>query len=129
MARQDWETVDRLLNELNRLGWEGGSQTISAAFALAVDRRFYGQGLQRIAQFVRETRARYQEGDTLPALEMEGMIRAALGEADPVDDIDPEAALSAQIAILATLLQDANFTESQLEEFIKEVEEVAAEHM
>ncbi|MGW0432832.1 hypothetical protein ACWDV4_09845 [Micromonospora sp. NPDC003197] len=105
------------------------SVLISAAFALAVERRFRNQTPQQIAQFVTETRARYQEGETLPALEMEGMIRAVLGEAHLIDNIDPEVAFSVQIAVLGTLLQDANLTEVHLEEFIRDVEETAAEYM
>ncbi|MFD1325109.1 hypothetical protein [Micromonospora sonneratiae] len=129
LARRNWEAVDRLLIELNDVGWQGGSQVISAAFALAVDRRFHDQDVRSVIQFVKETRARYEEGEALPALEMEAMIRAVLGEAQLVDNIDPEIAFSVQIAVLGTLLQDADFTESQLDEFIAEVEGVAAEYM
>ncbi|MBB4957905.1 hypothetical protein [Micromonospora polyrhachis] len=129
IARQDWDAVDRLLDELNYLGWEGWPQALAAAFEVSVARRFRGQSLQQIADFVRETRALYQEGETLPALEMEGMIRAVLGETHLVDSIDSETALSALIVLLGTLLPDFDFTEAQLEEFLKEVEELAAEHM
>ena len=129
MAQQDWGSVDRNLDELNRLGWEGWPHALGAAFELSVARRFRGQGLQQIADFVRETRTLYQEGETLPALEMEGMIRAVLGETHLVDNIDPEIALPALIVLLGTLLPEADFTEAQLEEFLKEVEELAVEHM
>ncbi|WFE22464.1 hypothetical protein O7621_03700 [Solwaraspora sp. WMMD937] len=130
MARQDWGSVDRHLTELNRIGWAGGSQTIGAAFALAVNRRFgSSDDLRGVASFVADTRKRYQEGEQFSALAMEGMIRAALGEPDLIDDIDAETAFSMQIAVLGTLLQDRQWTEVELEEFIREVEETAAQYM
>jgi hypothetical protein len=129
IAKRDWDHADRLLERLDQVGWDGGSQIISAAFALAVDRRFRGKNLQDIAQFVANTRSRYQDGSELPALAMEGMIRAVLGEAHLVDDIAPDVAFSAQIAILGTLLHDEDLSDSQLEQFIQQVERTAAEYM
>jgi len=130
MARRDWGTIDRLLDELRALEWDGATQMIGAAFALAVHRRFQGRSdLREISRFVAETRSQYQDGNELPALEMEGLIRAALGEADLMDNIGPDVALPAQIVILGTLLQDEGFAEADLEEFIKEVEGLAAEFM
>ncbi|MFC6017045.1 hypothetical protein ACFP2T_12620 [Plantactinospora solaniradicis] len=125
MARSDWDTADRLLDQLGQSGWGGGSQVIGAAFALAVDRRFRGKNLEDIARFVADTRARYQDGSDLPALAMEGMIRAVLGEVHLVDDIAPDVAFSAQIAVLGTLLQDEDLTDEQLEQFIRTVEATA----
>lgn len=130
MARRDWGTIDRLLEELRTLEWDGAIQMIGAAFALAAHRRFHGYSdLREISGFVAETRSQYQQGHELPALEMEGLIRAALGETDLMDSISPDVALPAQIVILGTLLQDESLTEAELEAFIKEVEEVAAEYM
>ncbi|MGX7670751.1 hypothetical protein [Plantactinospora sp. DSM 117369] len=94
MARRDWDSADRLLEQLDQVGWSGQSQVISAAAALAVDRRFRGKDLQDIAAFVRDTRA-----------------------------------CSAQVAILGTLLQEADLTEPQLEQFTQQVEKTAAEYM
>jgi len=68
MARQDWGSVDRHLAELNRIGWAGGSQTIGAAFAIAVTRRFGSSDDPRaVASFVADTRKRYQEGEQTAA--------------------------------------------------------------
>ncbi|MFY1635295.1 hypothetical protein ACN27F_18810 [Solwaraspora sp. WMMB335] len=130
MARQDWGSVDRHLAELNRLGWAGGSQTIGAAFAIAVNRRFGSSDDPRaVASFVADTRRRYEQGEQFSALAMEGMIRAALGEPDLIDDIDAETAFSMQIAVLGTLLQDREWSEAELEEFVREVEQTAAQYM
>ncbi|MDG4784802.1 hypothetical protein O7626_02445 [Micromonospora sp. WMMD1102] len=117
------------MERLDQVGWGEGAQIISAAFAIAVDRRFRDKSLQDIAEFVANTRARYQDGSELPALAMEGMIRAVLGEAHLVDDIAPDTAFSAQIAILGTLLHDENLTDTQLDQFIQQVEKTAAEYM
>ncbi|MDG4762972.1 hypothetical protein O7632_02425 [Solwaraspora sp. WMMD406] len=130
MARGDWGTADRLLAEIGDKGLREGPQTITAAFFVAAQRRF-GEtpDLQQVATFVATTRQRYADGHELPALAMEGMIRAALGEPDLIDDIDAETAFSMQIAVLGTLLQDREWTEAELEEFIREVEQTAAQYM
>jgi hypothetical protein len=130
MARQDWGTIDRLLDELRVLEWAGSTQIIGAAFALAVHRRFPENYDPRdITQFVTKTRSQYRDGKELPALEMEGLIRAALGESDLLESISPEVSIPAQIVILGTLLQDESFSETQLEDFIKDVETTAARFM
>ncbi|MGI5215587.1 hypothetical protein [Plantactinospora sp. CA-290183] len=130
MARRDWGTADRLIIELDKLGWQGGPQVIGAAFAIAVNRKFDSTSDAReVARFVAQTRSQYEEGDQLPALETEGLIRAALGEVELADSIQPATALKIQIAIIGKLLQDANLTEPQLEEFLADVEETAAGFM
>ncbi|MFV2019540.1 hypothetical protein [Micromonospora sp. LOL_023] len=129
MARGDWGTADRLLVEIGDDGLREGPQTISAAFLLAVQRRFgKAPDLQQIANFVAATRQRYADGHELPALAMEGMIRGALGQTDLLDGIEPDVAFSTQILLLGTLLQDEQWTETELEDFISEAEETAAEY-
>ena len=59
---------------------------------------------------------------------MEGMIRGALGEADLLDGIEPDVAFSTQIVLLGTLLQDEQWTEAELEDFIHDAEETAAQY-
>ncbi|GAB3799339.1 hypothetical protein [Micromonospora zhanjiangensis] len=130
MARQDWGTIDQLLAELDRLGWAGGSQVLSAAFYVAVTRRFSPDtDVRAITAYVADVRSRYQDGKSLPAMDLEAMIRAALGEADLIDNLAPEAAFSAQLALLSALLDDLNLDEPQLESFIQETERTAAEYM
>ncbi|MDG4785682.1 hypothetical protein O7626_07010 [Micromonospora sp. WMMD1102] len=128
MARQDWGTIDRLLDDLRQKEWAGATQVIAIAFALAVHRRFQpSYDLREITNFVTETRSRYQDGKELPALALEGLIRAALGEADLMDEISPEVALPGQIVILGTLLQEEIQSEAQLEKFVQDVEKSAAD--
>ncbi|MEV4755332.1 hypothetical protein AB0J86_09495 [Micromonospora sp. NPDC049559] len=130
MARRDWGTVDRLVDAWEKAGWTGGVQMIGAAFAILVNRRFSaGHTPTDVARFVTETRAQFPGADELPTLEMEGLVRAALGEPDLAESINLENALQIQIVVLGKLLQDEELTEPQLEEFIGEVERTAAEYM
>ncbi|GGM49336.1 hypothetical protein GCM10011608_37880 [Micromonospora sonchi] len=130
MARGDWETTDALIADLDRAKWAGGLQVIGAAFAIAVNRRFGADTTPAdIAQFVATARASYEEGDSLPALETEGLIRAALGEPDLADNITPDVALGAELFVLTRLLQEASLTPEQLDAFVAEAEQTAAEYM
>ncbi|MFV2019541.1 hypothetical protein [Micromonospora sp. LOL_023] len=130
MARRDWGTIDQLTEALDSTNWQGAIPVIGAAFAIAVDQNFGPEpDLNKISSFVANLRNQYQRGKELPALQLEGLIRAALGEAELLDGIPTDVAFSAQIVILGTLLQDAQWTEAELEEFIREVEETADQYM
>ncbi|MEV4709893.1 hypothetical protein [Micromonospora sp. NPDC049374] len=130
MARRDWGTVDQILDGLETTGWRGGSQMIGAAFAIGVNERFAaGHSPTDVARFVAETRSQFPDAQSLPALEMEGLVRAALGEVDLIENLNPETALQMQIVFLGKLLQDRDHDEAQLEEFIADVERTAAEHL
>ncbi|MDG4779585.1 hypothetical protein O7614_08005 [Micromonospora sp. WMMD961] len=130
MARRDWGTVDQLLDGLETSGWQGGNQMIGAAFAIAVNDRFAADhSPTAVARFVAETRDQFTGAESLPTLEMEGLVRAALGEVGLIDNLSPETALQMQIVFLGKLLQDRDPDEAQLEEFIADVERTAAEFM
>ncbi|WP_229706466.1 hypothetical protein [Micromonospora sonchi] len=130
LARADWDTAETLVAELGRSGWVGGLQVIGAAFTLAVNRHFApGTTPTDVAAWVSSTRARYADGDSLPGLEMEGLIRAALGEPELVDNIPAETMLAAEVFVLGQLLQEKKLTPAELDEFVAEAEEVAAEYM
>ncbi|MGC4768612.1 hypothetical protein ACLQ25_06440 [Micromonospora sp. DT44] len=130
MARRNWGTVDQLLDGLETSGWQGGNQVIGAAFAIAVNDRFAaGHSSTAVARFVAETRYQFPGAESLPTLEMEGLVRAALGEVSLIDNLSPETALQMQIVFLGKLLQDRDPTEAQLEEFIRDVERTAAEYL
>ncbi|WP_239095949.1 hypothetical protein [Micromonospora lutea] len=103
---------------------------IGAVFAIAVNGRFGPDTTPAdVAQFVASARAGYEEGDSIPALETEGLIRAALGEAELADNISPDVALGAELFVLTKILQDANPTPEQLNAFVTEAEQTAAEYM
>ncbi|MET8365899.1 hypothetical protein ABZU53_20310 [Micromonospora sp. NPDC005194] len=130
MVRRDWGTVDQLLDGLETSGWQSGNQVIGAAFAIAVNDRFAGGGSPtEVTRFVTETLAQFPGAQSLPTLEMEGLVRAALGEVGFIDNLSPETALQMQIVFLGKLLQDRNPDETQLEEFMADVERTAAEYL
>lgn len=130
MTRRDWGAVDQLLDRLETSGWRGGNQVIGAAFAIAINDRFAtGHSPTEVARFVAETRDQFPGTQSLPTLEMEGLVRAALGEVGLIDDLSPETALQMQIVLLGKLLQDRDPNETQLEEFIADVERTAAEYL
>ncbi|GAB3841133.1 hypothetical protein GCM10029963_11460 [Micromonospora andamanensis] len=129
MARADWDTAEALCDEIRRSGQAGTPYVIGAAFALAVNRYFAPDATPTdVAAWVSTVRARYQDGDTPPALETEGLIRAALGEPELVDSMPAETVLDAEIFVLVHILLDRNLTDAELDEFLAEAEEVAAEY-
>ena len=130
LARADWDAADALVTELDRTRWAGGLQVIGAAFALAVSRHFGADATPTdVAAFVSMIRSAYQEGDSPPALEMEGLIRAALGEPELADTIAAETALGVEIFVLGQLLPQTNLNPAELDEFVAEAEQLAAEYM
>ncbi|GIJ25608.1 hypothetical protein Vqi01_07700 [Micromonospora qiuiae] len=103
---------------------------IGAAFAIAVNRRFGADATPAgIAKFVATARASYDGGDSLPALEMEGLIRAALGEPELAGNITPDVALGSELFVLTRLLQKVSLTQEELDAFVAEAEQTAAEYM
>lgn len=95
LAGADWDRADTLVEELDRVNWEGGLQVVGAAFAVAVNRRFGPDTTPAdVARYVSSARANYRDGGALPALEMEGLIRAALGEPE-LADTSPQTSRSA----------------------------------
>ncbi|WP_223256751.1 hypothetical protein [Micromonospora endophytica] len=129
MARADWDGVDAILEEIRRSDQLGNPLIIGGAFALAVNRHFPPNTTPSdVAAWVCATRLRYNDRDTLPALEMEGLIRAALGEPELVDNIPAETALGVEVFILGELLLQTNLSATELDELVADAEELAAEY-
>ncbi|MGC5332226.1 hypothetical protein [Micromonospora sp. DT62] len=129
LAKADWDSVDALVVKIGQHGLANGLRVIGAAFALAVNHRFDpSTSPTDVARWVAEIRTQYQGEDSLPTLEMEGLVRAALGEPELVDTIAAETALGAELFMLGQILLQANFTATELDEFIAEAEQLAAEH-
>ena len=122
VARKDWDTVDQLIATLDTAGWDGGVQVIGAAFVVAVNRRFRPDyDAREVTRFVADLRSSYDHGGTLPASETEATIRAALGEPELADGVQPDVALPAQVVVLGQLLREENLSEEQIEIFVAEV--------
>ncbi|GAB3152824.1 hypothetical protein GCM10027290_44350 [Micromonospora sonneratiae] len=130
LARADWDAADALVIKIDRDGWAGGLQVIGAAFALAVNEHFGANATPTdVAAFVSMIRAAYQKLDCLPALEMEHLIQAALGEPELADPIAAVDMLGIEIFVLGHLLPLAHLTPAELDEFVAEAEQLAAEYM
>ncbi|WP_435204500.1 hypothetical protein [Micromonospora sp. bgisy143] len=130
MARREWGAVHQLLDGLETSGWRGGTQVIGAAFAIAVNDRFAtDHSPAEVARFVTETCTQFPGAQSLPTLQMEGLVRAALGEVGLIDNLNSETALQMQIVFLGKLLQDRDPNEAQLEEFVADVQRTAAEYL
>ncbi|MET7821624.1 hypothetical protein [Micromonospora zamorensis] len=127
LATGDWDAVDILLAEIGRPGWGGSLYLIGAAFAVAVGDHFGDASTPNdVAAFVSTARAEHQVGDSLPTLEMEGLIRAALGEPELIDNISGETALDVELFVLVYLLRMKNLTPAELDKLIAEAEALVA---
>ncbi|WP_433469324.1 hypothetical protein [Spirillospora sp. CA-128828] len=101
-----------------------------AAFGVAVRRKFSaGYSIPDVIRFVADMRIAYgRDVSPIHPGVAEGMIREALGDPS-FEDFDPqdvEAVMGAEAAILDTLLDEANFDEAGLEEFIKDAAQFAS---
>ncbi|MET8040361.1 hypothetical protein ABZU25_05780 [Micromonospora sp. NPDC005215] len=128
LATGDWDAADALLVEIGRPGWGGSLYLIGAAFAVAVGDHFgVASTPNDVAAFVSTARAEHQVGDSLPTLEMEGLIRAALGEPELVDNISAGTALDVELFVLIYLLRSKNLTPAEFDELIAEAEALVSQ--
>lgn len=89
------------------------------AFGLAARRRFEPDS--SLAE-IRRTVA-----GGLPTLEAEMLLRAALGEKVPVDEIDDSVRIGAHLLLFARLVDEMALTDGELEGLVARAEELAAE--
>ncbi|RIV40352.1 hypothetical protein [Micromonospora radicis] len=130
LARADWDAADAVAAGIRQHGLPGSLRVVEAAFAIAVHRHLGANATPTdIAAFVSSARAHYHKDDTPPALAMEGVIRAAVGEPELVDDIPAETVLGVEIFVLGQILLESNLTPAELDEFVTEAEQLAAEHL
>ncbi|QOC93125.1 hypothetical protein [Micromonospora craniellae] len=129
-ARADWDAADAVAANIRQHGLPGSLRLIEAAFALAVHRHLGVNATPTdIAAFVSSARARYEQGATPPALETEGVIRAAVGEPELIANIPAETVLGIEIFVLGQMLLESNLTPTELDEFVAAAEQIAAEHL
>jgi hypothetical protein len=117
---------DKWVNLHKRLmqsdGLDGYGEFVYAAFVTAARRRFSPTYTRPdIIRFVAGVRALLsEEPDAIDPRAGENLIRRALG--DPVsDDLDMETKTRAQISLLFTLIQDEEFDDAELDEFLDTV--------
>jgi hypothetical protein len=99
------------------------------AFGLAARRRFEPDSpLAEIRRTVWATLHR-QSAVALPPLTAEMLIRAALGEEVPVDEIDDTVRTGAHLLLFARLVDELALTDDELEGLVMEAEELAVERI
>ncbi|MCZ7423250.1 hypothetical protein O7605_27465 [Verrucosispora sp. WMMA2121] len=129
LARADWDAADAVVAGIRQHGLPGGLRVIEAAFAIAVHRHLGADATPSdVAAFVSSARAQYQQGDTPPALEIEGVIRAAVGEPELIENMAPDEVLGVEIFVLGQILLESDLTPAELDEFVAEAEQLAADY-
>jgi hypothetical protein len=93
-----------------------------AAFTAIVRQRFRPDGpISEIARSVALCAQRHP-GPSLPALDAEMLVRAALGESVPIADIAPDVALTAHVLLFASLADELALTDDELDGLIAPAE-------
>lgn len=96
-----------------------------SAFKLAVRRRFEPESpLAEISRTVAGA-VHAHEAAALPVLDAEMLVRDALGEAVPVDEIDPAVRLAVHLLVFASLTDELALGDGELDGLIAQAEELA----
>ncbi|MBU2670891.1 hypothetical protein KOI35_46070 [Actinoplanes bogorensis] len=99
------------------------------AFGLAARRRFEPDSpLAEIRRTVSAT-LQLHSAVVLPPLTVEMLIRAALGEDVPVDEIDDSVRTGAHLLLFARLVDELALTDGELEGLVVEAEELAVDRI
>ena len=96
------------------------------AFGLMVRRRFDPDSpLAEVSRIV--ARAVHEHGCGLPPMDAEMLVRAALHERVPTDDIDPAVRVGTHLRLFAALADELALTDGELDGLITQAEDLAAE--
>lgn len=98
----------------------------AAAFRMAVRRRF--QPDSPLAEVTRTVTiaVHVHEAARLPIVEAEMLVREALGETVPVDEIDPAVRVAVHLLLFASLTDELALGDGELDALVAEAEELAA---
>lgn len=125
-VREDSEAVDRLSEQIGERNWPAVAGRIAAVFGLAVNRRFSPDSdVRDIASFVAEARTELAEGDDIPPLESEALVRAALGESELAENIPQDVAVPAQIVLAVKILRDEHLSGGEVDKLLAEADALA----
>ncbi|MFF5079888.1 hypothetical protein ACFY36_22780 [Actinoplanes sp. NPDC000266] len=95
------------------------------AFGLMVRRRFLTDSpLAEIGRSV-ATAVNFHAAAALPALDAEMLVREALGEKVPVEDIDEAVRSGVHLLLSASLADELAMTDGELDDLIKQAEKLA----
>jgi len=131
--RKDRELADRFGSLLNdgQPGWNLDEPSVVQAAAELIARRLFraDYDVREVTAIVADMRARLQKVSTPPGqLEMEAVVRAALGETDvALDGIRPSVRLRIQLAIIGKALYELALGESDIDQLVADAERIAFE--
>lgn len=108
-----WEQLDR---ESAKIGYPA---LITGAFLEAVERRFSKASTNSdVIEFVSEVRSRSDElGEKINPRTAERLILAVYTD-EEIDDLDANSVIRTQILLLAALVADEQFNDTELDEFM-----------
>jgi hypothetical protein len=109
---------DGRVSDTERRVWE-------IAFGLMVRRRF--ESTSPLAEIGRSvaTAVNFHAAAALPALDAEMLVREALGEKVPVEDIDGTVRSGVHLLLSASLADELAMTDGELDDLIQQAEELA----
>lgn len=108
----------RLLNSMDPAAARTGySMLVSAAFALAVDKRFPAGTSADVIEYVGDVRSRTEGAAKIDPRIAERVILAVISD-EEIDDIDPRTSFEIQLVLLAALIADAKLDEDALADFM-----------
>jgi hypothetical protein len=123
----DFDAYDQLRARLDSTAARAGySALIAAAFFKAVDQRFAKSDADaEVVLFVGSVRARSEGlGDKIDPGVAERLIRAVYTD-EEIDDLDGETVLGTELLLLAALIVDEQFDDSELDEFLSAARKLA----
>lgn len=128
---QDAETVDRISAELGDVPWKDSGLLVAALFSLAIRGRFARDASPAaVRAFVTEARDDYAEVDQpIKPLIAEGVVRAALGEEDMLDEVPPLEGMQVQMALTHKILLEAEATGEQIDRMLDQAEALLDESL
>lgn len=127
LLAREFDEHRRIYAALDRDGIRNGyAPLISAAFCIAVERRFTGDSSRAdVIEFVADARSRAESAmAAIDPAAGERIIRAVYGDED-ITDIHPNKRLEIQMALLAALAADENFNNAGLDEFLAAARKLA----
>jgi hypothetical protein len=95
------------------------------AFGLAVRRRFEPDSPLAEISRTAAAAARAHEAAGLPAIDVEMLVRAELGEQVPVDEFDPAERTGVHLLIFASLVDELALGDGELDDLVSQAEQLA----
>src|ERR1039457_276768 len=124
----DLEEHRRLLAQLDRAAaGTGYSALLSAAFCVAVERRFAkGTPAADVIEFVGDVRSRFDElANKIDPRTAERLILAVYTDEHVPDELDLETRFRTQLLLLGALIADENLDDAGLDEFLAHARKLA----